>query len=536
MNGQCLTQSPAHTGAGRLHGVITVWMALTLSVFLAVTGVLLDFARAQCVSYRLAAAASSACESVFAGYSRALLGRYHLLARNIDSEETLQEETAGYLSPRRKGHRRYGDLTAFRIDSADWSECVYMTDENGAVFRKMASDAMTDGAGGILVSSWKERLGLNRSDTAKAAEESAGKDSFHVSDVLQDYDEVMEAEEEPEAPGDGTAGGGGTEEPEASGDGTAGDAADAEDGGKEEPPEISGQGRKILERLENLKGALSRGLMGLLVPEGKTISAASVPSGGLPSSLSAGAKGRHVRASGGSGNPILFREYLMRNMTCFTTEGTGRPAYEIEYLIAGKNSDDRNLQSVLIRLFFLRVSCNTMTIMKTPAMHKAVGDAAVLCMGWTGSVTLTAGMTGLLAAAWAAAESISDIRSLLADGRIPLLKTAGQWRLGFAGFDSVLKESTGVQDETDGLSYGDHLRILLYFAPDRVLSYRGMDVIDWNVRKLHAGFSCSRCMVEGRLTVEGGGRFLFPHLYRHMAGSRGYAGFTKSAAFSLLAN
>ncbi len=533
MRGQFLARPPARNNTGGLCGVITVWMALTLSVFLAVTGVLLDFARAQCVSYRVAAATASACESVFAGYSRALFGRYHLLGRNIDSEEALAEETAGYLRPRRKGHKNYGDLTAFRIDSADWTERVYLTDENGAVFRKMASDAMSDGAGEILVSSWKERLGLNGGEAAQAAAESAGKDSFHVSDVLKNYDEVMEAEETEEASGE-TGGDGLTGDSGESGSGAADVSADDNAGGDEPTPKISEQGLKILDRLETLKGALSRGLMGLLVPEGKTVSAASVPSGGLPSAMSAGARGRHVRTSGGSGNPILFREYLMRNMTCFTTDGSSSPAYEIEYLIAGKNSDDRNLKSVLIKLFLLRVSCNTMTIVKTPAMRTAVEEAAILCMGWTGNVTLTAGMTGLLTAAWAAAESILDIRSLLADGRIPLLKTAAQWRLAFAGFDSVLAGNTGVQDDADGLSYGDHLRILLYFASDTVLSYRGMDVIDWNVRKLHAGFSCSRCMIEGRLTVEGGGRFLFPHLYRRMAGSRGYAGFTKSAAFSLL--
>ena len=507
-----------------LRGVITVWMALTLSLFLAVTGVLLDFARAQCVSFRLAAATTSACESVFAGYSKALLGRYHLLGRNIDAEETLEEETLHYLRPQKTGRHNYGDLTAFRIDSADWSERVYMTDENGAVFRKMASDAMLDGAGEILLSSWKERLGLNGGDTAKAAEENAQKDSFHVSDVFRDYDSVMEAGEEAEQAEAGTDGG--SDGSDEAGSGINGTATAS--------PEISQQGLQILDRLKSLKTALSRGLMGLLIPEGKSVSAASVPSGGFPSSLSSGEKGRHVRSSGGSGNPILFREYLMRNMTCFTTDAGSSPAYEIEYLIAGKKSDDRNLKSVLIRLFLMRVSCNTMTIMKTPAMRMAVEEAALLCMGWTGNPALIAGMTGLLAAAWASAESISDLRSLLADGRIPLLKTADQWRLAFAGFDSVITGSTGVQDETEGLSYGDHLRILLYFASDILLSYRGMDVIDWNVRRLHAGFSCSRCMVEGRLTVEGGGRFMYPHLYKRMAGSRGYAVFTKSAAFSLL--
>lgn len=523
MKERALSSAFMKRDADGFRGVITVWMALTLSLFLAVTGVLLDFARAQCVSYRLMAATVSACESVFAGYSKALLGRYHLLGRNIESEEMLEEETLQYLKPERSGHKNYGDLTAFSIVSADWSDRVYMTDENGAVFRGMASRAMLDGAGKVLVSSWKERLGLQDGEAAKAAEENAHRDSFRVSDVLKDYDSLMETEEEAEQTG-------------GAGSGAAAEDGEVDAGSREDAPaaEISDQGLKILERLENLKRALSRGLAGLLVPEGKTISAASVPSGGLPSALPSGVKGRHVRSSGGSGNPILFREYLMRNMSCFTTESSSFPAYEIEYLIAGKKSDDRNLKAVLTRLFLMRVSCNTMTIMKTPSMRTAVGEAALLCVGWIGNPTLTAGMTGLLAAAWASAESVADIRSLLADGRIPLIKTADKWRLGFAGFDSVVSGSAGVQDESDGLSYGDHLRILLYFASDTVLSYRGMDVIDWNVRKLHAGFSCSKCMVEGRLTVNGGGRFLFPHMYRRMAGSSGYAGFTKHASFSLL--
>ena len=64
---------------------------------------------------------------------------------------------------------------------------------------------------------------------------------------------------------------------------------------------------------------------------------------------------------------LLFNEYIMQNFTQASKENISEYPdsdeknrsldYEIEYIISGKSSDKENLESVVTKIFFIRMSC-----------------------------------------------------------------------------------------------------------------------------------------------------------------------------------
>lgn len=174
---------------------------------------------------------------------------------------------------------------------------------------------------------------------------------------------------------------------------------------------------------------------------------------------------------------LLFRLYLEKYFLCYLDDEDDHALdYEMEYLVAGKSSDKANLQSVVNRLVAMRELAN-LQYLKTDVEKQEIVLAAASALG---AATLTpelipAYKTGIMAA-WAYAESVSDVRLLLAGEKVGLIKTKSQWHTDLNG----LNQSTDGIAQTEGLSYQEYLQILLWTTGDYVLSYRAMDLIEQN--------------------------------------------------------
>lgn len=70
---------------------------------------------------------------------------------------------------------------------------------------------------------------------------------------------------------------------------------------------------------------------------------------------------------------LLFNEYIMQNFTQASKENISEYPdsdeknrsldYEIEYIISGKSSDKENLESVVTKIFFIRMALNYVYLM-----------------------------------------------------------------------------------------------------------------------------------------------------------------------------
>ena len=116
--------------------------------------------------------------------------------------------------------------------------------------------------------------------------------------------------------------------------------------------------------------------------------------------------------------------------------------------------------------------------------------------------------------AWAYAESVYDVRSLLQGGRIPLLKTGETWHYSLSGMLDFASD-TAVEEGTEGagLSYGDYLRVFLAIEGEREKTFRAMDSIEMDVRKCpgNSYFRLDTCVDYIEATVYTGSRYGFSH-------------------------
>ncbi len=176
---------------------------------------------------------------------------------------------------------------------------------------------------------------------------------------------------------------------------------------------------------------------------------------------------------------ILFRQYLRQYFPDYTkTTNKGALAYEMEYLIIGRESDRKNLQGVLNQLLVIREVSNVQYLKSSVEKQELILAAATSLAAATMSPELIPVYKTGITAAWAYAESVSDIRLLLDGYNVALIKKEEQWNTDLGGLANAGKERSVSQRE--GYDYQQYLQILLWSKSDSVLAYRAMDLIEKN--------------------------------------------------------
>ena len=151
--------------------------------------------------------------------------------------------------------------------------------------------------------------------------------------------------------------------------------------------EIEKKEETILEEFEDLKGSAdmqesegglesnegnpfscveqieNAGILSVVMPEGMELSGKAI-------SPDSQASGRELHTGDGSlparqgmdgiSEKLLFNEYVLDSFTNASDNGEKNRSlsYEVEYILSGKASDKENLESVLLKLFFIRMVLN----------------------------------------------------------------------------------------------------------------------------------------------------------------------------------
>ena len=128
-------------------------------------------------------------------------------------------------------------------------------------------------------------------------------------------------------------------------------------------------------------------------------------------------------------------------------------------------------------------------------VKKAEAEACALIIA---SILLSPGYTEaiseLVLLAWAFGEAMMDLKTLLAGGREPLIKDGTTWQLSLEQLASF-SSATPVRADGTGLSYGDHLTILLSMKSDKELTNALLDLLEYNRRLIgdDPGFRIDSC-------------------------------------------
>lgn len=157
--------------------------------------------------------------------------------------------------------------------------------------------------------------------------------------------------------------------------------------------------------------------------------------------------------------------------------------YQIEYIVFGQDSDLENLESAVKRLLLWREVANVIYIFTDSGK---CAEAELLASVLTAVLfvpELAEPVKYSILFAWAYVESLWDVKCLLNGGRIPIMKTAADWRTGITDIIGFSDHIPGEMTGGHGLSYEDYLRIMLCLKNDKKKNMRAMDIMEMDIRR-----------------------------------------------------
>ena len=437
------------------NGYLTVYLALVMTVMLSLYLVLIEGVRSNAIRLEAECVADIGLNSVLAEYHRELLNRYNIFA--VDSSygtahagsSNVEQHLVNYMNRNFSVEEvfltefLYKDFIVLEVEKAKMTKMSILTDGQGEVFRKRAIEAVKDDVGLTTLENLKDWLEVVKSNGLNEREISAEKETL---------DEQLSARE--------------------------GEMVQVEKGTSEtEPPgeeaftEFEWVTVDIVNPTEGLEQVRRLGILSSVVEEtaslsskriseetliGKRMTEDSVSQGNYPTEETTKMEEFAER--------FFFQEYLLKYMDSYVdSPGSGALDYQVEYLIAGKEKDGDNLRAIANRLCALREVANTIYLYgdaeKCAEAEALAAVLATLCF----LPELTEVFKHTLLLGWAYAESVHDVKVLLAGGNVPLLKDDSSWH-----YDLETALSLGQTEAEDGagvsgLSYEDYLRILMCY-------------------------------------------------------------------------
>ncbi len=280
------------------------------------------------------------------------------------------------------------------------------------------------------------------------------------------------------------------------------------------------QKRGFLERARDLaQGSLLK----LVLPEGMEVSKGVLPAPNL-SSVHPSEKSQMER------NPIqqiLLHEYCENYFLNAISQEKRPVQYEMEYLLQGKENDQKNLEGVIRQIFLVRQGLNLIHILSDSEKREEARTLAAVITGVTGIAPLTEITACFIMVVWAMGEAVVDIKTLLKGGNVPLWKRNDEWKLSIDGLLSL--GQGGICPEADqegsGLSYGGYLKLLLMTVNQASKQQRILDIIQMNIQREEPEFSLDYCACQMDIRGKASGKHVFfslPIVEIFVSGEKGY--------------
>lgn len=453
---------------------LTVYMALILSVLLSLALTLIEGARSGGIRLETECVTDIGLNSIFAEYHRELYRQYNLFAIDCSygsgyaGRENVAQHLREYLERNLSmedvflSDWVYRDFLGMSVKNVEMTKVSIMSDDRGVVFRRQAVEVIKDEVGLASMEEllqWMQVVDANELDTRDVSAEKQ-----KLEGEIQQMVEYAETE-------------GTLENPTA--------------------------------RLEEVR---KEGILKWVVKDLGTLSHRTLDSDSLIGSRMKQGVVNQGNFSLGDASDLelllerfLFQEYLLKYMGHYGQEDEENALlYQVEYLIAGKDSDVENLRTVANRLCLLRQVANTVYILSDEGKCM---EAEVLADALAAAVMLPeiAPLVKLIILlGWAYAESLYDVETLLAGGRVPLIKDAGTWH--YSMFAAFQLGDHGSAQESQGLSYEDYLRIFMMLTDQDTLTARAMNMMEADIRQTpgNADFRLDGCyvLVEADIRID----------------------------------
>ena len=440
-------------------GEVTAFLSILFLLFLSLSATVIESASVQITKNKRRGDVDMALESVFAEYQKEMMETYDVFALDgtYESSTFSEKNILDRLKFYGAGNGRY------KIERIQ-----LLSDDSGRAFREQAIACMKQKTGiGIVeelageTSEWEEQ---------ERNQEESQKEEKEVTDSLEES--LAEAKQELPT--------------------------------EDNPIEV----------VSDIK---SCGLLQVAVPKDIHISEKAIRLQELPSNRKL-KKGRGTfkirKEKSETMSKLYFTSYLLEKFSAVDKpDDKKKLSYELEYVIGGKESDRENLDIVVTRLVAMRFPANYGFLLGDSTKKAEAEAMAATLAGVIALPALVGIIKQAILLAWAFGESIMDVRSLLAGGKVELVKRKENWQLQLSSLLNLGKEEGDVQKKETGLSYREYLRMLLFLQKEDECTMRSLDIIEMNIRQKKGEFfridSCvskleikSICKIRERITYQ----------------------------------
>ena len=470
-------------------GSITLFAGMTFMLVLQCIFTLLEGARMLELNKVATLNADAGIESVFAEYCIPLWENYHLLVCDLsnDSGEIDLEGITERLEGITTSNFAYGETTLLgsprinflRIEQEkiDYNSYTLLTDCQGRVYEAAVSAYMKQNLPYEAVKKMKDSY-----NTMKGVEQNDSYNSNSIKDAMDSLENAKkEAENKSEIKKEnGTAGGG-----------KKTNAGEIPAPPKENP-------------LEVVEEVQADGVLSMVLPRGTKVSSKSLAKKDLVSKRKRNVGKNPRDPSNNLTDKALVEQYLVGYMSNYIKPISNHALkYELEYILAGKPTDEQNLKSTVDRILATREAANFAYLMTDGAKQAEAYSMAVAIAGATANPAVIEAVKIGLLTSWAFCESVLDLRTLLSGERLPIVKTKATWTSTLSGISSLLSGYAKAKSSPTGLNYTDYVGTMIMLQSVSTVSYRAMDLQEQTIRKVdgYQGFRMDQAMCNMEMNV-----------------------------------
>lgn len=445
-------------------GSITVFFSMILLCLMSLFFSMAETVRVMQLHARAEVITQEALASAFSEYQPFLWEQYGLLCLDAGyGEETegvaaVEERIAQFCRNNcvNDDGRAREDYFALCPNGCEVTEYAYLTDANGYLFRKEAVACAKKEMPAQLKDAWE---GM--------AKETQKGEATSVAEKVKKAEEAIEEAKREAAEKKAQSGKGAATQQSSKNVSAVSTVGEAETTEAENPFSVFREIKK--------KGWLA------LVLQEETLSEKTMDITNTVSNRALQTGNRSFSEKNGESltDKVYFAWYLTEKFSSYEKKRSdGALSYEVEYIIAGKESDKENLEGVVGALIGLREMENIATILASPSLLQQSYQVAIALAGASANPAVwKAVQTGVIAV-WALIESILDVRTLLQGGKIPVCKTEKEWVSQITALGKYLTDDTKAGENETGITYGHYLAIMLLLISEREVGLRPLDLME----------------------------------------------------------
>ncbi len=217
---------------------------------------------------------------------------------------------------------------------------------------------------------------------------------------------------------------------------------------------------------------------------------------------------------------LLFQEYLFRYGGSYRDiKENAQLDYQIEYLLFGSGSDMENLRKTAAAICGMREVANMLYLAGAREKRELVTAASTVLAAALFVPEAEPLFEAMILIGWSFLESMQDTKILMAGGRVPLLKDDSTWN---CSLENAFDLHTDNQGNGNGVAYEDYLRLFMYFADLETITYRFMDLMEMDIRKVkgNEAFRMDGCIDYLEVQVAAKSHYGYQYCLKHAKGYR----------------